>query len=88
MYHVAYMDKSYHLQKLGEAFRAARQRRGLTQQQVANLASLTRLTVIRIEDGRDSVAIRNHARLAAALGLELSISPRTRPTLEELGEMQ
>lgn len=88
MYHMPYMGNSHYLQKLGEAIRSARQRRGLTQQQAAEQAGVTRLTVIRIEDGRDSVSVRNHDRLCAALGLELSVSPRTRPTLEELKDMR
>jgi HTH-type transcriptional regulator / antitoxin HipB len=79
------MDRSFDLQRLGQAFRALRMNRGLTQQEVAERAGITRLTVIRIEDGRDSVSIRNHSRLAAALGAELNAVVRTRPTFEEMG---
>jgi hypothetical protein len=34
------------------------------------------------------MSVENHARLAAALGAELSLQARTRPTLEELKDFQ
>lgn len=82
------MNRSFDLQKLGQAFRALRMNRGLTQQEVAERAGITRLTVIRIEDGRDSVSIRNHSKLAAALGAELGTVVRTRPTFEEMEKFE
>lgn len=82
------MNQSFHLQKLGQAFKAMRTRRGLTQEALASLAGLTRLKVIAIEAGRSSVSIESHARLAATLGAELSLLTRTRPTLEELKDFQ
>jgi HTH-type transcriptional regulator / antitoxin HipB len=82
------MNQSYHLQKLGHALKAMRTHRGLTQEALARLAGVTRLKVIAIEAGRGSVSIDSHARLAAALGAELSLLPRTRPTLDELKDFQ
>ncbi|MEY4737794.1 MAG: hypothetical protein RL302_2113 [Pseudomonadota bacterium] len=82
------MDQSFHLQKLGQTFKAMRTNRGLTQEALARLAGITRLKVIAIEAGRSSVAIESHARLAAALGAELSLLTRTRPTLDELKDFQ
>jgi transcriptional regulator with XRE-family HTH domain len=82
------MDKSFHLQKLGQAFKAMRNNRGLTQEALAGLAGVTRLKVIAMEAGRSSVAMESYARLAGALGVELTLSPRTRPTLDELKDFQ
>ena len=82
------MDKSFHLQKLGQSFKTLRTHRGLTQADLAHLAGVSRLRVIDIEAGRDSVSIGSHAKLAAALGAELTLLPRTRPTLEELKDFQ
>jgi transcriptional regulator with XRE-family HTH domain len=82
------MDQSFHLQKLGDSFKAMRTNRGLTQEALARLAGVTRLKVIAIEAGRSSMSVENHARLATALGAELSLQPRTRPTLEELKDFQ
>jgi HTH-type transcriptional regulator/antitoxin HipB len=77
----------YHLQKLGQRLRELRQRRGLTQAKLAQQAGVTRLKVIAIEAGRESVVIGSYARVAAALGSELSLAVLTRPTLEELAEV-
>jgi transcriptional regulator with XRE-family HTH domain len=82
------MDQSFHLQKLGASFKTLRINRGLTQEALARLAGVTRLKVIAIEAGRNSMSVENHARLAAALGAELSLQARTRPTLEELKDFQ
>lgn len=82
------MDKSFHLQKLGQSFKAMRTQRGLTQEALARLAGLTRLKVIAIEAGRSSISIESHTRLARALGAELALVTRTRPTLDELKDFQ
>lgn len=82
------MENSFQLKKLGRLFRSARVNRGLTQAVVSQLAGVSRLTVIRIEEGADSVAIRSHSKVAQVLGMNLSLVPFVRPTLEELQEMQ
>ena len=82
------MDQSFHLQKLGQTFKAMRTNRGLTQEEVARSAGVTRLKVIAMEAGRSSVSMESYARLASALGAELTLSPRTRPTLDELKDFQ
>lgn len=81
-------SSSFHLQRLGKAFKAIRENRGLTQTQAGALASIPRLAVIRVEAGRDVVAIGTYSKLATALGAELALLPRTRPTLEELKDFQ
>jgi HTH-type transcriptional regulator / antitoxin HipB len=78
------MENSVYLRRLGSSFRELRKNRGLTQDEVAKLAGISRRRVIEIEAGKDSASISNHARLAAALGAEVTVTPRSRPTLEEM----
>ena len=82
------MNESFHLQKLGQTFKTMRTNRGLTQEALARLAGVTRLKVIAMEAGRSSVSMESYARLVSALGAELTLSPRTRPTLDELKDFQ
>lgn len=79
---------SFLLQRLGKAFKAMRENRGLTQAKVSEMAGISRLTVIRIEAGVDTVAVSSYDKLANALGAELTLSPRVRPTLEELRDFR
>ena len=62
--------------------------RGLTQIKAGNLARLPRLAVIKIEAGCDTVAMGADDKLANALGAELGLLLRTRPTFEELKDFQ
>lgn len=78
------MDASTLLNRLGRSLRDARKRRGLTQAQLAALATLPRLKVIQIERGDASVSIGAYAEVAAALGLEFTPVPARRPTLDEV----
>ena len=81
------MDENFRFQSVGQCLRAMRQNRGLTQLALAKRAGVTRLKVIAIEAGRDSVAAGSYARVAAALGAELQALPMLRPTLDELGHI-
>ena len=67
--------------------RDARKRRGLTQAQLAALATVPRLKVIQIERGDASVSVGAYAEVAAALGLEFTPVPARRPTLDEVAEL-
>ena len=81
------MNGDFYLAKLGQQIKQLRLNRGLTQAALAQRAGVTRLKVIAIEAGAETVAIGSYAKVAAALGAELSVSPMTRPTLEELSEV-
>jgi DNA-binding XRE family transcriptional regulator len=81
------MDGKFRLQGVGQRLREMRQNRGLTQLELAHRAGVTRLKVIAIEAGRDSVAAGSYARVAAALGADLQALPMLRPTLDELGRI-
>lgn len=67
---------------------ARRKERGLTQQQLAEAAHLTREAVSRFENDAHDIGLRRLLRLCAALDLELFARPgHGRPVLEELDEM-
>ena len=73
--------------RLGQAIRSMRQHRGLTQQELAQRAHVPRRKVIEIEQGSPRVAVEAYAKVADALGGELSVMPARRPTLEEVREI-
>lgn len=84
---IQYMDSRTLLGRLGKSLRDARKRRGLTQAQLALLATVPRLKVIQVERGDASVSIGAYAEVAAALGLEFTPVPARRPTLDEVPEL-
>lgn len=84
---IQYMDVVTLLRRFGSSLRDARKRRGLTQAQLAALATVPRLKVIQIERGDASVSIGAYAEVAAALGLEFTPVPARRPTLDEVTEL-
>ncbi len=61
------------LQIVGEQIRLARLRRDLSIAQIAERASCSELTVIRVERGTPTVAIGIYVRILFALGLDESI---------------
>ena len=87
MFSIQYMDVTTLLHRFGSSLRDARKRRGLTQAQLAALATVPRLKVIQIERGDASVSIGAYAEVAAALGLEFTPVPARRPTLDEVAEL-
>ena len=70
------------LHGLSRSLREARIRRGLSQQQLAQMAGVPRLRVIDIERGSPGVAIGAYARVAQSLGLQAY----RRPVFEDLKE--
>ena len=61
------------LQLVGEQIRLARLRRDLSIAQIAERASCSELTVMRVEHGLPTVAIGIYVRILFALGLDESI---------------
>lgn len=78
------MHSSLITDRLGALIRTRRLNRGLTQQQVAALAGLTRQKVIAVEQGSVSVAMGAYAKVLAALDCELQVVPAVMPTLDEI----
>jgi transcriptional regulator with XRE-family HTH domain len=85
MYIIQYMD-NLALARFGRSLKEMRQRRSLTQAQLAELARVPRLKVIQVERGDAGVSLRTYAAVAHALGAELALQPSRLPTLEEARE--
>jgi transcriptional regulator with XRE-family HTH domain len=64
-------------QQFGANLRSEREKAGLSQEALAHLAGLDRTFVGQVERGERNVSIDNMAKLAKALGLELSDLTRT-----------
>lgn len=75
------------MQELGQAMRAARKQRKLTQRQLSEQLGMSRATISAIENGTvNEVGIRKVLAICSLLGLEMLIQshqPR-RPTLHTL----
>lgn len=81
------MDHELLTQRLGRQIRTRRLHRGLTQQQLAELANLTRQKIIAVEKGSLSVAIAAYAKALGAMDCELQVNAAAMPTLEEIQGM-
>ncbi|WP_305046379.1 helix-turn-helix domain-containing protein [Geoalkalibacter sp.] len=71
---------------LGEALRAARKNKGLTQQQAAKSVGLDQPSMSKIERGESYARIDTLFRLLAALDLEMVIQSRQHPLDESQGD--
>ncbi len=60
-------------ERIGQAIRSFRQQRGMTQQELADAAGVTRPNLVRIEAGKYSVGFDILSKLAYALGVEIEI---------------
>jgi transcriptional regulator with XRE-family HTH domain len=69
-------DTANTIKAIGAAIRTRRKRIGMTQQDVAEIAGLQRQTISRVEAGNHAVAVATVARVAAAVGLDLLVTPR------------
>ena len=63
-----------HLELMGEQIMLARKRRHLSMQDIADRATVTRLTVSKVEHGDPTVSIGIDARIRFALNLEKDIT--------------
>lgn len=59
--------------KTGEVVAVIRRRKRLSQQVVADMAGVSRVTLARLEAGNDHIQLNTLARIAEALGLSLQI---------------
>ena len=62
------------LELMGEQITLARQRRHLSMQDIADRATVTRLTISRVEHGDPTVSMGIYARVLYALNLEKDIT--------------
>ena len=74
------------LNEIGQALKAARQKAGLTQSELAHPLGMSRATISAIESGRcEEIGATKLAALLDLVGLELIVTERrARPTLDEL----
>ena len=63
-----------HLELMGEQIMLARKRRHLSMQDIADRATVTRLTVSKVEHGDPTVSMGIYARILFALNLEKDIT--------------
>jgi len=61
---------------LSHGLRKAREEAGLTQDQLADLASISNRPIYVFESGKGSIRLDTYLKLLDALGLELNIAPR------------
>jgi transcriptional regulator with XRE-family HTH domain len=70
------LSDSEMLRELGDQFRQARQAAGLTQEQIADLAGISRPRYRDIEKGVAAARATNLINIARALGLEMMLVPQ------------
>lgn len=73
------------MEAIQQIFRQRRVTLGLTQEQIAAAAGLSRKTISDFENGGSRINLANLQRLLRAVGLELALRvASSRPTLDEL----
>ena len=70
------MNKEQQRQRIGTDLSELRKQRGMTQQQVADIAQMQRNHISRIEAGRYSVGFDTLQTIAEALDADIRIVPR------------
>ena len=70
------MNKEQQRQRIGTDLAELRKQRGMTQQQVADIAQMQRNHISRIEAGRYSVGFDTLQTIAEALNADIRIVPR------------
>ena len=70
------MNKEQQRQRIGTDLSVLRKQRGMTQQQVADIAQIQRNHISRIEAGRYSVGFDTLQTIAEALDADIRIVPR------------
>lgn len=63
------------ISRLGSAVQTRRQQLGLRQDQLAELADCSRLTIIRLENGSGNIRLDKLLSILSVLGLQLTIQP-------------
>jgi len=71
---------------LGQALRAERKQKGMSQKAVGHSVGMEQHTISKIEKGSPGTELNSLFRLLAALNLELTIQPRQKPALENTGD--
>lgn len=74
--------------EIGKAISQKRRKLRLTQQELADRASVSRRTLIELEHGRNDTSLRRLLRVLLSLGLQLDVRPVScRPKEDQLREI-
>ena len=73
--------------QVGEALRRYRRQAELSQAQLASLAGMRQATVSQIEGGQSASRIETICDLLAALGLEMTIAPRSTSSAADIEDI-
>lgn len=74
--------------EIGNRISTKRKELRLTQQELADRASVSRRTLIELEHGRNDLCVRRLLRILDSLGLQLDVRPASsRPTEDQLREI-
>jgi len=73
-------------QSLGEALRAARKKKGMSQREIGKSVGIDQPSISTIERGESSVRVDTLFRLLAALDMELVIQPRQKSLNQREGD--
>lgn len=71
---------------LGQALRAERKHKLLSQKAVGHSVGMEQHTISKIEKGNPGTELNTLFRLLAALDLELIVQPRQKPAIENKGD--
>lgn len=74
-------------QSLGEALRAARKKKGMSQLEVGKSVGIDQPSMSKIERGESSARVDTLFRLLAALEMELVIQPRQKSLNQKKGDL-
>lgn len=74
------------LKKLGQDLRDARKRRRIPMQLAAERASISRITLSKIEKGEEGVSIGAYAKVLFILGMMDQLGELADPSLDRLGQ--
>ncbi len=77
---IADMNEQRLQEEMGKRLRAERERQGLTQQRVADMAGLDRSYYVGVEAGKRNVTFRTFCRMAHALGQDVAYFLKDMPT--------
>lgn len=72
------MTNNAEIANIAETLRLSRSRAGLTQAELAEFIGVDRFAVARLESGRATTQVRQLVEALAALGLELTVAPKSR----------
>ena len=74
-------------ENLGQALRAERKQKGMSQKAVGHSVGMEQHTISKIEKGNPGTELNSIFRLLAALDLELTVQPRQKPSIESEGDI-